>query len=88
MLVIESTDLVWNSKEKSFRAYASDLEAQYQIRRLDYENGQWFLHIRSNRTGKLAKFIRWCELKDGTGDLVDVKFWNEEHDLELRIIND
>lgn len=88
MLVIESNDLVWKSLTRSFVVEASKLEARYRIHRLDYENGQWFLHIRSHRTGNLEKFVRSREEKCMVGELLAVHFRNERHNVNLTILND
>lgn len=87
MLIIEQRDLQWWSMGKFFTADASALEEKYPIHRLDYENGEWFFHVRSARTGKLAKFVRENE-EYAHGKLNAVRFVCEEHKTFIRIYND
>lgn len=88
MLVIESTDLSWIPETQSFFVEASRLEDKYRIDRLDYENGKFFLHVRSHRTGNLAKFYRMREIVQ-KGELLEVEFSCSEHGgIILIIAND
>lgn len=88
MLVIESNDLSWYPDTGSFEVNASSLEAKYRVDRLDYANGEWYLMVKSARTGNLACFTRMEEGKDRFGKLAFVKFISREHNIYLYINND
>lgn len=73
---------------RAFTVTASACEAATGALRLDYADGQWFFHIRSAKTGALARFIRTSEVHEG-GRLHSVRFICQEHGgLLATIIND
>lgn len=85
--LVISSDL-FSFADRAFTAKASACEAAGHGNRLDYEGGQWFFHIRSAKTGTLAKFVRSSEIYDG-GKLHSVRFICQEHGgLLATIIND
>ena len=88
MLVISTKDLDWNAKTRTFFVEASSLEGKYPQTRLDYENGEWFLHVRSHKTGKTMKFVRCGEIREDDQVLVAVEFRNDELGIMLGIAND
>jgi len=74
--------------DRAFTATASTCEAATGALRLDYDNGEWFFHIRSAKTGKLARFVRSSEIYDN-GKLHSVRFICQEHGgLLATITND
>lgn len=89
MLIIDSSDLAYYSRTKTFIVNASILESKYTINRLDYEDGKWCLRIKSHKTGNVAKFIRTKELYDSSNNLESVIFRGENNlvDVTLKVIN-
>ena len=86
-VVIPSTVFTFDG-DRAFTATASACEAISSLGRLDYSNGEWFFHIRSAKTGKLARFVRSSEIYDN-GMLHSVRFICREHGgLLATIIND
>jgi hypothetical protein len=79
---------VFRFADREFVANASACEAATgNFDRLDYADGQWFFHIRSTKTGALAKFVRSSEIYDGPR-LHSVRFICQEHGgLLATIIN-
>lgn len=74
--------------ERVFTTTASACEAATGQQRLDYADGHWFFHMRSAKTGTLAKFMRSVEVYD-KGELKFVRFVCREHGgLEAIIFND
>jgi hypothetical protein len=74
--------------ERAFTATASACEAISRLGQIDYANGEWFFHMRSAKTGKLARFVRTSEVHAG-GRLHSVRFICQEHGgLLATIIND
>ena len=79
---------VFSFSGREFVATASACEAHGVSNRLDYAEGQWFFHILSAKTGKLAKFVRTSEVYEN-GKLHSVRFICQEHGgLLATIIND
>lgn len=86
-LVILPSD-VFSYSAGAFTTTASTCEAANIGNRLDYADGQWFFHIRSAKTGALAKFVRSSEVYEGE-TLHSVRFICQEHGgLLATIIND
>lgn len=90
MLVINSIDLGYDPANIRFSADASYLEENYPITRLDYEDGKWYLRIKSHKTGKIVKFIRSQEEYDSENKLNSVIFRGENNlnNVTLKIYND
>lgn len=86
-VILPST--VFSYADRGFTATASACEAASgPINRLDYADGQWFFHMRSAKTGALAKFVRSSEVYEGDR-LHSVRFICQEHGgLLATIIND
>lgn len=77
MLEISSELFVWDSNQYQFTGEASVLECELSRQghvRLDYRNGEWGFHMRSQRTGRTLWFKRESETRDQEGELVYVKF--------------
>lgn len=79
---------IFNIMGNQFIALASDCEREAGKRKLDYLNNEWFFHIRSHKTGKLAKFVVDREVyKDGK--TIGLQLVCKEHGgLVATIIND
>jgi hypothetical protein len=81
---------VFSFADRTFTAKASACEAATNGLRLDHDfsTGEWFFHIRSEKTGQLARFVRSSEVHEG-GRLHSVRFICQEHGgLLATIIND
>ena len=90
MLIVPTNLFDYDKNTKTFSIDASSLETLARSKRLDYDMGQWYIHLRSHVTGVVVKFVREQEIRDNEGELVAVNFNGTcgHSDLNLQIIND
>ncbi len=82
----------WLRESASFVGEASTLEHELERlgwRRLNYQQGEWGFHMRSDRTGDLVWFRRERENRDADNDLVSVEFVADHPTaVRLTVFND
>lgn len=90
MLAIHTDALTYLKDGKIFCAEASDLEVKFPVRHINFDGKNWFVWLKSHKTGRLAKFIRKREIRDEEGELHWVEFDGEgiAQGCVLRIFND
>lgn len=85
MIILSSR--IFNIAGNQLTALASDCETAAGTTILDKANGEWFFHIRSHKTGKLAKFVVNREVKKDR-QTIALQLICKEHGLTATIIND
>jgi hypothetical protein len=94
MLIITSDLFSWNPATQCFAGEASELEAELLRQgrdRLDYRDGQWGFHMRSQRSGQVLWFQRVGEHRDAEGELTHVEFvanLSPAMRIQLMVFND
>jgi hypothetical protein len=75
---------------KVFCVEASVLETHFPIPHIGFDGKDWFVTLKSHRTGNQVKFIRRREIWDDEGDLHWVEFdgLGPDKGCVLRVFND
>lgn len=71
-----------------FLAIASDCEKAAGTSILDYNGSEWYFHIRSHKTNKLAKFVVDREIRKDNKTTALKLVCNDHGGLVATIIND
>lgn len=79
---------IFNIMGNQLIALASDCEREAGKLQLDYQNREWFFHIRSHKTGKLAKFVVDREVRKDNKTIALQLVCKENGGLMATIIND
>lgn len=90
MVVIPTEMLTYFPEGKIFSVEASELEARFPVSRIDFDGKNWFVTLKSHKTGTRAKFLRRREICDENGDLTWVEFdgTGPAKGCVLRVFND